>query len=633
MPFFIQFDWIELDRWGWSFRPDQTLCECDRSWTVDCNVAIYVTFVVFSMIKPLFLFALLAVAGSVMEPAGAQDIVSESASDTLISDVRSELEFDQRPQTLFEARRAARRAVEKGENYLNSRGYFAPEISYSVAPGEPPLVTLSVEPGPLFVFSNVSVDTGDEPLSAVGQDAIATVRVLASGETAIPKEIIAEEAGLVAALKAVGYADARALERSVIGDREAGTLELTYRIDPGPRIRLGKVIYESDTRVRQSALDRLIPFQTGEFYSPQAFAIFSRRLNATRNFSFVSVQLAQDGEGPDGDGVEVRDVVVQLEDRDRYTLSAGTSFSTSEGPGLTAGIIKRNASRRGDTVSANLTLATLERALKVDWRLPNVTAFERTLVLSAEAGREETDAFDREALTLTGALEVRSSNRLTYALGVGSEFTREEDAFEQRDQQILSTFLGIRLDYADDPLDATEGWRIDARAEPGVVIGDREAQYLSLNGQISAYQGLDDNDRFVVATRLRSGFVFGAALSDLPVSRRFFAGGGGSARGFEYQSVGPRDIDGTPTGGRGLLEVSSELRWRRDGPLGFVAFLDGATVTADQGAQFDDIRYSAGIGVRYDTLVGPIRFDVATPINPRDGEDPLQFYVSIGQAF
>ncbi|MEO1303632.1 MAG: outer membrane protein assembly factor, partial [Pseudomonadota bacterium] len=278
-------------------------------------------------------------------------------------------------------------------------------------------------------------------------------------------------------------------------------------------------------------------------------------------------------------------------------------------------------------------LATLERSADVEWRIPNITAFDRTLVLSANAGREETDAFDRESVTVSGAFEVRASRQLTYTLGVASELTREDDAFEQRDQQIVSTSLGVRLDHADDPLDATRGWRLDTRAEPGLVIGDRETQYVSINTQLSAYRPFDERARFVIAGRARSGFVYGAALSDLPVSRRFFAGGGGSARGFEFQSVGPTDDDGTPTGGRGLLEVSAELRWRREGPLGYVLFLDGASVNENEGVGFDDVRYSAGIGVRYDTLIGPIRFDVATPIDPRDGDDPVQLYVSIGQAF
>lgn len=585
------------------------------------------------MIRLILSIAFFAATGSIYSTGIAQQIESTSADAGLLADLRSELEISEPPGTVFEARRMARRAAEKGENYLNSRGYYAPEISYTVVPDEPPVVALRIEPGPLFTFASISVDTGSAALSPVAVKAIDAVRVSKVGDIALPSAIISEEAGLLAALKAVGHADARVLERLVLGDREAGTLELTYRLNPGPRIQLGETVFDTNTRVRQSYLNRVIPYQSGDFYTPQALSVLNRRLNATRNFRFVSVQLSPDGTGEMTDGVETRDVLVQLEDRDRYTLSTGASFSSSEGPGLTAGLIRRNATRRGDTLSTALTLATLERTLTVDWRIPNITAYDRTLVMSAEAGREETDAFDREAVTSTGAFEVRASDHLTYALGVGSEFTREEDAFEQRDQQILSSSLGVRLDYADDPLDATEGWRIDARAEPGIVIGDREAQYVSVNGQISAYQGLAANDRLILASRLRSGFVFGATLSDLPVSRRFFAGGGGSARGFEYQSVGPEDSLGTPTGGRGLLEVSTELRWRRRGPLGFVAFLDGATVSADQGVQFDEVRYSVGIGARYDTLVGPIRFDIATPVDPRDGEDPLQFYISIGQAF
>ena len=585
------------------------------------------------MVRALWLCLILI--GAALPSALAENVrvESETASASLLAEIREELRTSDRTETLFEARRQARNAAQKAENFLNSRGYFAPDIAYTVDPGPPPLGRVKVEPGPRFRLADITVEIDGQELPGVAQTAIDSVRTLKPGDLARPDAIFAEEAGLVAALKAVGYANAQALERTVIGEREAGTLEVTYNIDPGPRIRLGQVIYPSDTRTRRDYLNRLIPFEPDALYTPEQLATLNRRLNATRNYRFVSVQLSDTAarKGPDGD--EVRDVMVQLEERARYTLTTGTSYSTSEGPGLAASLTRRNATRRGDSLTAAMTLATLQRSFSIDWRIPNVTAFDRTLVLSSELGRDETDAFDREAVTVSGTFEVRQSNRLTYALGAASEFTREEDAFEQRDQQIVSTSLGVRLDYADDPLDATKGWRVDARAEPGVVMGDRQAQFFSLNGQISAYQPLDKDKRFVAATRIRSGFVFGASLSDLPVSRRFFAGGGGSARGFEFQSVGPEDVDGTPTGGRGLLEVSTELRWRRDGPLGFVAFLDGANVSADQGVDFEDIRYSAGLGVRYDTLVGPIRFDIATPIDPDAGDDPVQVYVSIGQAF
>ncbi|MEM7327726.1 MAG: BamA/TamA family outer membrane protein [Pseudomonadota bacterium] len=572
---------------------------------------------------------------AIVQPAWGADvqISSETASDALLSDLRRELRGSDSTETIFEARRQARNAARKAESYLNARGYFAPEIAYAVDAGPPPVGRVQIEPGRQFTLASVTVDTGLQNLAPEAQATLDKVRTLAPGMPARPDAILAEEAALIAALKQAGYATARADARRVIGDREAGSLDLTFQIIPGPRILLGDVVYPSDTRTRREYLRRLISFELGDVYTPQHLATLNRRLNATRNYRFVSVQLADTASETMPNGDEVRNIQVQLDERARYTLTTGTSFSTSEGPGLAASQTRRNATRRGDTLTGAMTLATLERSFSVDWRIPNVTGFDRTLVVSSELGREETDAFDREAVTVSSTFEVRQSRHLTFALGAGSEFTREEDAFEQRDQQILSTSLGVRLDYADDPLDATQGWRVDARGEPGWVIGDRDAQFFSVNGQISAYQPLDQNRRIVAATRVRSGFVFGAALSDLPVSRRFFAGGGGSARGFEYQSVGPKGAEGTPTGGRGLLEVSGELRWRRDGPLGFVAFLDGANVSADQGVDFEDIRYSAGLGLRYDTLVGPIRFDIATPIDPDDGDDPVQVYVSIGQAF
>lgn len=588
------------------------------------------------MLRALSLLLIYLSAFASVAQAAEPRLTSETASTELISQIQRELRTEEPIETLFEARRQAERAARKAETYLNSIGYYAPEISFAAVPGPPPEMHVKIEPGPRFTLASIEIYTGDRRLTEMADDALTAVRVLQLGDLAIPKAILAEEAGLVAALKQAGYAEARALERQVIGDRAAGTIALTYRLAPGPVIRLGKVEFPSDTRTRRDYLQRLVPFELGELYAPQKIATLNRRLNATRLYRFVSVALSETGPYSTditGASEETRNVVVRLEERDRYTLTTGTSFSTAEGPGLTTSLTRRNATRRGDTLTGAMTLATLERSFSVDWRVPNVTAFDRTLLVSAEAGREETDAFDREAITVSSALEVKASRRFTWAIGAASEFTREEDAFEQRDQQILSTSLGVRFDNADDPLDATSGWRVDSRLEPGLVIGDREAQFLSLNTQLSAFQPLDANARIVAATRVRSGFVFGAELADLPVSRRFFAGGGGSARGFEYQSVGPEDADGTPTGGRGLLEVSGELRWRRDAPLGFVAFIDGASVTADQSAQFDDIRYSAGIGVRYNTLVGPIRFDVATPINPRDGEDPIQVYVSIGQAF
>ena len=581
----------------------------------------------------LLLLCFLLLAPAFPAAADKVTIESETAEPGLIADMAQELSSHATPETVFEARRLARRGAERLENYLNSRGYFAPDIDYRVDPGPPITAIVNVEPGPQFKIGRVVIDVGATDLSPETDAALASVLTLQMDDPALPAQILSQEAGLVGALRASGYAEATAGAQSIVGDRETATLDIAYNLLPGPRIVLGEVVFPPETPIRTDYLERLVPFEPESLYSPERLAELTRRLNATRMFQLATVQLSSAPAGFTEDGDEIRDVLVTLERLPRYTLTSGASYSTSEGPGLTASLTRRNVSQRGDTITVSATLASLERAFAGEWRIPNILAYDRTLVTGVRLAQDETDAFDREAVTLSSALETRVDRTLSYTLGVESEFTRELDAFEQRDQQVLSVFGAVRLDHSDDPLDPTEGWRADARLEPGLVIGDQEAQFASINAQISAYRGLDRDDQFVLAGRVRNGYVYGATLSDLPVSRRFYAGGGGSARGFEYQSVGPTDVAGQPTGGRGLLEMSAELRWRRDRPLGFVAFLDGAGVSAEQSVDFDELRYSAGFGVRYDTPIGPIRFDIATPIDPSEDDDPIQLYISIGQAF
>ncbi len=582
-----------------------------------------------------FRLHLLAFSANFVALAAAAEpvrVVSDTGDADVIEAVRAELSNGAAPETVFEARRQARRAAERAEAYLNSRGYFAAEVSHAVEAGPPVTPMIKVEPGPRFRLRTVEVDLAEASLSATDAARLQSVISLKPGDIALPGEVIAQEAGLLAALKSFGYGEAAASERSVFGDREAGELEVEFRLAPGPRLRFGEVVFDEGTRTRRDYLDRLVPFDGGELYSPDALSTFNRRLGSTRIYSVSSARLSETASSTTPEGDEVRDILVTLVERPRYTFTAGASFSSSEGPGVTTGLIRRNATRRGDTLSGRLTLAEQERSLGVDWRIPNVIAYDRSLTFSAEAAREETDAFDREALTVTGAFEIKHSPRLTTALGAGSEFTREEDALGQRDLQIVSVSGGARLDHSDDPLDPTRGWRADVRAEPALAIGDRESQFFTLNGQVSAYQPVL-SDSLIAAGRVRSGFVYGADIEDLPVSRRFFAGGGGSARGFAYQSVGPKDVDGTPIGGRGLLELSGELRWQGQRNLGYVGFVDAASVGSNQAPTLDDVRYSAGLGVRYKTVVGPIRFDIATPLDKQDGDDPVQIYVSLGQAF
>ncbi|MEL7452845.1 MAG: BamA/TamA family outer membrane protein, partial [Pseudomonadota bacterium] len=213
------------------------------------------------------------------------------------------------------------------------------------------------------------------------------------------------------------------------------------------------------------------------------------------------------------------------------------------------------------------------------------------------------------------------------------EFSRETDAVEQRDLAIWGVEGNARIDRSNDFLNPTRGWRAALDAGPGLIVGDTSAQFFSATARASHYQPLSSSSRFVLASRVLAGTIVGAETLDLPVSRRFFAGGGGSARGFGFQDIGPVDSDGTPIGGRGLLELSTEIRWRFSDTLGFAFFADSASVTDNIAPSFEDLRLGLGAGIRYFTAIGPLRLDIGTPINPGPDDDPVQVYISIGQAF
>jgi translocation and assembly module TamA len=160
------------------------------------------------------------------------------------------------------------------------------------------------------------------------------------------------------------------------------------------------------------------------------------------------------------------------------------------------------------------------------------------------------------------------------------------------------------------------------------------ASYARIQADVSYYRPVGSS--VTMAGRVRLGSIPGTPLANIAPSRRFYAGGGGSVRGFGYQQIGPRDTLGDPSGGRSLAEFSLEARVRTGlfgGSVSVVPFLDAGTVDENVVPRFREIRYGAGLGLRWATGFGPIRVDVGTPINRKSGESLVSVYVALGQAF
>jgi translocation and assembly module TamA len=537
----------------------------------------------------------------------------------------------QKPASPLQARRQARLAGEKVTQYLNSEGYLDPTIQTGVSVDGEFEPLLRVDVGRRFVIASVSIQFSNPDTTPVNADALQAAADNLRSQFVIAPNVIAVEQDLISALRAAGYPYATAAKRNIVGDRDAASVDIRYRINLGPRVKYGTVRYPDGIRTKPSYLKRLVPFEAGEVFDPESLARLNTRLSDTRIFQQSSAQLSDAGTPTGEPNTEIRDIELRLAERPRNTLALGGSLSTSEGPGISAELTRRNLIGRGDLLEVELTVATLDRSLDVTWRRPNEFGYGRGLVLRAGLSDETTDAFDSQSIEVGAGYEVVEGPDFSWSYGATVEAIRETSERAERDLQLVSFYAGARVDRSNNLLNPTKGWRAEARISPHQSFGDSGVQYLLMTGQARYYYPL--NDKFTLANRLRIGVAAGADLRDLPSDDRFYAGGGGSVRGYAYQAIGPRSGNDEPIGGRSLVDGSFEVRWQRSRSLGFVGFLDAGSVGLSEQPRVDNLRTGAGFGARYSTPAGPIRFDIAVPIDKTEFDDPVQFYISIGQAF
>jgi translocation and assembly module TamA len=159
--------------------------------------------------------------------------------------------------------------------------------------------------------------------------------------------------------------------------------------------------------------------------------------------------------------------------------------------------------------------------------------------------------------------------------------------------------------------------------------------FLSLETSGSVYQAADDAEHVILAGRFRVASVSGETTDTLPANKRLYSGGGGSVRGYKYRMVGPISATGAPSGGRSVAELGLESRIKVSQNVGIVPFVEGGAVYDGIAPQFpNNALWAGGLGLRYHTIVGPLRADLAFPLNGRPNIDStFEFYISIGQAF
>ncbi|WP_439546542.1 BamA/TamA family outer membrane protein [Sandarakinorhabdus sp.] len=534
------------------------------------------------------------------------------------------------------------------ELLLRSIGHYGSTVQTSVTPPAPgqrdSVVTISVDPGPLYAFADISILPPDNRAATTMADPARIVSRLLPiriGDAVEASRVQSAQDALPARLADAGYPFPRIAPPDIIIDHASRDATLTQRIDLGRRGVFGTI--RSDDAVAGMDSDHislLSRFQPGDRYSNAGREDLRRALVQTGLFGAIAIKAV---EGPVlEDGQQAVDLEIDSEAAPPRSIGLAGGYSTGQGVRVEGTWTHRNLFPPEGALTGRVVAAEREQVAQVELRKRNFGQRDRQLLISGGLTASQQFAFAAETLGITAVL-ARESNILwqkdwTWSIGAQALVTNQRDRSVRGDPRRTFTVaalpMSITWDKSDDLLNPSRGFRLTARLSPEITLRERtNFNYVKAQAEATAYQPFGD---FVVAGRFHIGSIVGASRGVIAPDRRFYAGGGGSVRGYVFQGVGPRNADNVPTGGNSVTELAVEGRYRFQAfgqDLGLAAFIDAGEVSTGTTPAFDRLSLGAGIGARFYTGFGPVRIDIATPVNPQPNDPRIVFYVSIGQAF
>ena len=520
---------------------------------------------------------------------------------------------------------------------LRSHGYYdamvQPRIEGSSAHLE---VRLEVDAGEQYRFVSVELPG----LEAAGEDyeKLRDSFAVRKGDPVVAEDVIAAGTALDIALGQEGFATATTGEQNVVVNHQTKLASLSLPVTPGPVAQFGEIRVSGQPPFDAKHVGVIARFNQGDRFRRSRVDDLRRALIATTLVSNADVRLS-----PRDDG-RIVDVDVRLEPAPTRTIAGELGYGTGQGARLEASWTNRNFFNPEGALTLRGVAGTKEQLLGVQFRRSNFRLRDQVLNLVASVSKQEYDAYEARTARIAANIERQSNfiwhKRWTWTAGGEFLATDELGVYDASGTKERRSFLiaalpgSLGYDDSDSLLDPTTGFRLLGALSPEIEARGGSRGYARMQFDASAYRRV--SDRVVVAGRIRLGTILGASTFDIAPSRRFYSGGGGSVRGYAYQKLGPKDVNGDPRGGRGLAEFGLEARVRLSqfgGNLGIVPFLDGGSLDDDVIPKLNDFRFAAGLGLRYYSSFGPIRVDVGVPLNRQKGDGILAVTVALGQAF
>ena len=495
--------------------------------------------------------------------------------------------------------------------------------------GTSPKVQINVSAGPKFTFAQPDARSASGPID------LAEFGIVA-GAAAKSSLIIGAETKLISKWRAEGYPFARIENRTIEADHNTKKLDISIWFEPGEKAALGQVYVEGNEAVNSAFIVEHADIIVGSDYNPAKLKRATKRLQEVGVFDSVVVSTS---DKPSADGSVA--VAIEVSERKPRTIGFGVTAENFEGFGVEGFWKHRNLFGNAESLRAEASIGRIGQGGFGDldyhadllFKKPNAIGPATSFEARATFDVANTNAFNKRSGKISASLSNDLRDDLTVKGGIAAEYAVVDDGVTVSNTAALSTPISLTYDTRNNALNPTSGWFATLSTEPTYVHPSR-ATFVKSSVEASTYLALDEDERLVLAARAAMGTIIGTNIANVPADRRFFAGGGGSIRGYGFQMAGPLTGGGKPQGGLSYLEASAEARYKVTDDIGVVGFIDtGGAFTSNIPGQGGSLYTGVGGGVRYYTPIGPIRADIAFPLNKIVGQPQYGLYLGIGQAF
>lgn len=575
--------------------------------------------IVFILFMPLFLFSI------------AYDVkftgVRDRSLKTLLEDSSDLVLLKNRPPYSINALSyRTKNDIESLYKVLRSQGYYDAKINYKITEDNKALVTISISLGPQYILSTYKIF----------QNSMIKCKPITPKSLGITQKkpidwqtIINAELAILNQLSVCGYPLSSIEKREVLVDMLDKTIRVEEHVTNGPLSRYGQISIMGLKTVKPQVILNKIPWKEGDVYSSLEIERAQQKLIQSELFSSALIthdeQLNAEGRLA---------LKMHVEEAKHKNFGFGVTYATIDGPGGTISWVNRNFRGLGEKLLLEVDVSKVASIGVASYTKPDFLVPDQNLILQANTIRENVVPF--LAFTYRGGIRIdRQFNpRLYVSYGIKGEYITVRDSIDNGKYTLIGPPVFIRYSTANSLLNPTEGFSTAYKVTPYFSVAANKSFFLKQTIIANYYLPTSKSQWLVLAFRTQLGSIAFAPLSKIPFNKRFLGGSDDDLRGYRFQTVSPTNSEGDPKGARSQIYFTFEPRFRITESIGIVPFTDLGTLSEkvypDPAQKWFK---SAGIGLRYFTFFGPIRADLAFPLDKRKRDPSFRVYLSIGQTF